>query len=826
MSKRNFASVLVGCPSSWRSSGKSTIGLRWRSRGSATIAPLVVAGMTIACLSAPVRAQTTNVATTPTTTTSQGANSATNAGDIGEITVTAQRREEALSKVPESVSAFNSDTLKTQVIESEQDLAALVPGLVIKQGQNQNQVSFTLRGQTLDPFSGASPAVLTYLNEVPFNGGNSATEYYDFSSLQVLKGPQGTLFGRNATGGAVLYSSALPGNEYGASFTMRTGERDLSEFEAALDLPLIPDTLLVRLAGEYKEQNGYVHNLLAGGTLGDIDTKSARATIVWMPADKIKNTTVFEYSTFGGTEAASELYSYNKLGQTNNGFALTSTLDAIYGEGLVPGLGNGPPGKGTFPGAVAGYLAYQKLNPYDIYLEYNLPHAAYNYFASNTTTFDINSSMTLKNIFGYQSSYSKTPGILSGAPFAALDLYNRTGAFTGPPGGEVFRNNSYSDEIQLQGTATDSFKYIAGVFYDRAANNTGIPIIVGGDLATPLGQALYHTHGTDDSRALYAQGTYDFSRWVNGLSFTAGGRYTWDTVGMSNYADDVFSAGYPYQSKTQNAPSWNANLQYQFTSQMQVYFAQRGSFRAGGFNGAVEPYDNKNYFSNEYTHDFEIGFKFAGRVAGRPTHFNIAAYDQYVTNAQHAIYAVVDGAPSAFTVNVPQAIIKGFETDADIEATDWLRLGIAAANTEAKYSKNLVNLSNLTGTPGYVVPFDSYPDAPRWSGSVYADVTLPVPSEVGDMHLRTDVFGQTYSYFSSNNYSITPGTQLPGYATVALRLSLNHIRGSNVSAAVFAKNLFDKVYYESGYTEGASSGLNTAIVGEPRTIAAEISAQF
>jgi len=821
MVKGHFGSFLFDHASARNSTRRRTVNF-WNSRGSAATGALVLIGLTCVFASAAVRAQILSAATP----TSQGASSAASSDEIGEITVTAERREQALSKVPESVSAFGGETLKTQVVESEQDLAALVPGLIVKDGQNQNQVSFTLRGQTLDPFSGASPAVLTYLNEVPFSGGNSATAFYDFSSLQVLKGPQGTLFGRNATGGAVLYSSALPGEEYGASFTTRVGERDLAEFEAAVDLPLIPETLLVRLAGEYKEQNGYVHNLLAGGTLGDIDTKSGRGTVVWMPADGLKNTTVFEYSDFGGTEAANELNSYYKLGQTNNGFALTSTLDTVYGEGLFPGVGNGPPGRGTFPGAVAGYLAWQKVHPYDIYLEYGLPHDSDNYFASNTTTYDINGTTTLKNIIGYQSSYSKTPGILSGGPFASLDLYNTTGAFTGPPGGEVFRNNSYSDELQLQGTVLSDLRYITGAFYDRAANETGIPVIVGGDLPTPLGQALYHTHGTDDSRAFYAQGSYDFSKWLNGLSFTAGGRYTWDTVGMSNYGDDVFAVGYPYQSKTLNAPSWNANLQWQFTSQMQVYFAQRGSFRAGGFNGAVEPYDNKNYFSNEYTHDFEVGFKFAGRVLGRPAHFNIAAYDQYVTNAQHAIYAVVDGAPSAFTVNVPQAIIKGFEADADIEATDWLRLGIAGAHTEAEYSKDLVNLSNLTGTPGYVIPFDSYPDAPRWSGSVYADVALPVPSEVGDLHLRTDVFGQTYSFFSNNNGAITPDTELPGYATVALRLSLNHIRGTNVSAAVFAKNLFDKVYYQSGYTEGASGGFNTVIVGEPRTIAGEISAKF
>ena len=97
------------------------------------------------------------------------------------IVVTAQRREQSLSEVPVSVSAFNADVLQDRNVTSEQDLASLVPGLIVKSGQNSNQLSFTLRGQTLDPFSGSSPAVLTYLNEAPFTAGNTSTAFFDFS---------------------------------------------------------------------------------------------------------------------------------------------------------------------------------------------------------------------------------------------------------------------------------------------------------------------------------------------------------------------------------------------------------------------------------------------------------------------------------------------------------------------------------------------------------------------------------------------------------------------------------------------------------------------
>ena len=800
---------------------------------------LLSAGSAAIALSAlfasPARAQTdpgtpAAPAVAPAATPAQATPAAqTASGTIGsgEIIVTAERRSESLSKVPLSISALSATTLKERVVTREQDLATVVPGLVVKSGQNQNQVSFTLRGQTLDPFSGASPAVLTYLNEVPFSGGNSATAFYDFSSIQVLKGPQGTLFGRNATGGAVLYASTEPGDVFAGDLTIRGGERNLRQATGGVDIPLIGDKLTIRLAGDYQKQDGYIHDPLTGGRLGDIDNKSGRVTIVARPTDAIKNVAVFEYSDFGGTEANGELYSYYKLGQTNNGFALTSTLDTVYGEGLFPGAGNGPAGPGTFPGGVAGYLAYQKAHPYDVYLSYDLPHHAHNYFFSNTTSINLDDHNTFKNIFGYQSSYSRTPGILSGSPFASLDLYNSSGAFTGPPGGEVFINKSYSEEAQIQGTvASDKLKYIIGGFYNYSTNNTAIPVIVGGELATPLGQVLYHTHGTDDSRALYAQGTYNLSDLVKGLSVTAGGRYTWEAVGMTAYPDHAFAANFPHEQRNLSAPSWNFNIQEQFDAHNQIYFTQRGSFRSGNFNGAVVPYNFVNFFKNEYTHDFEIGYKYSGDVAGRRAHFNIAAYDQIVKNAQHSIYAVVAGAPSAFTVNVPQATIKGIETDGDVQLIDWLKLGFAGAYTDAKYTKNQVDLSSQTGIPGFIVPFDSYPDAPKLSGSLYADVSLPVPSEWGDMHIRADSFTQTHSFFSNNNGNLTPDTKIKGYTTVALRYSWDHIMGSKFSAGVYVKNLLDKLYYASGYVEGASGGFNTVIPGEPRAVGGEVSVKF
>ncbi|HKX21670.1 MAG TPA: TonB-dependent receptor, partial [Rhizorhapis sp.] len=730
------------------------------------------------------------------------------------------------SKVPVSVSALTAEMLQERNVSSEQDLAAVVPGLIVKSGQNSNQISFTLRGQTLDPFSGSSPAVLTYINEAPQSAGNTSTAFFDFSSVQVLKGPQGTLFGRNATGGAILYETSKPGDVYGGYLTVKGGERNYIQVQGAVDLPL-SDALKVRLAADYNKQDGYIRNAKTGSTLGDTDALSGRITVVFEPSSGFKNTIVAQYSDFGGTEGAGGLYSYHACGETNNGYTLTSTLDCVYGlnSPFAPTLGDGPVGDGTWPGAVPGYLAWQQQHPYEVWLSYDLPHKAHAAFVTNTTEVELGDSLTLKNIFNYSDAFARTPGILSGSPFGSLNLYNRTGLGNGPPGGEEFSTEAVSNELQLQGTS-GALEYIVGAFYSWSKKKEYIPVIVGSELPTPLADIAYYYHQRSKSKAVFAQLTYALT---DQLKVSAGGRYTWETVGLDQITGSLFNLNgdTPLKQKAKlHDPSWTFNVQYQIDSNNMIYFAQRGSFRAGGFNGAVVPFNNTNFFGNENTYDFELGYKFAGLLGDVRSRLNIAIYRQYVKHAQHSIYALVNGNPAAFTVNVPEKRIQGVEFDGNFNIAPWLEFGFSGAYTVAKFTKNVVDLSSATGVAGLTIPFDTYTDAPKWAGSVYTVVGLPIPEELGELKWRTDIFGQTKSYFSNNEGSITPRTQLPGYVTVDMRLSWDEISGSNFSVAAYVKNLFDKLYYNSGYVEGASGGFNTAIWGEPQTFGAELTYRF
>jgi iron complex outermembrane receptor protein len=820
----------------------------------------------------PALAQDTSAAAAPAAAQDAGAAPAPAAGegqaaDAGEIIVTAQRREEKLSKVPVSVVAFGAETLRTRVINSEQDMSSLVPGLLVKNGQNSNQLSFSMRGQTLDPFSGTSPAVLTYVNEAPYIPNNTATAFFDLGSIQVLKGPQGTLFGRNATGGAVLYSTPMPGNDVGGYLTLRGGERNSFQAQGAIDLPIVTDKLAVRLAFDYTKSDGYIKNVNTGNTLGDKNSKSGRVTIAFTPTDTIKNTTLVQYSRVRGTEGVGNLYNYYTTGGigsqfidngispvlNTNGFQLTSTLDTVYNvlsgaiknrDGFFIGDSNLTPGPayapGRWPGGVAGYAAWSRANPYKIWLQFDLPHKAYNFYATNTTEVEVSDLLKVKNIFSYMKGHSRTPGNLAGGPFGSLWLYNDPNnamglSGTGGPGGQTFQSRDISEELQIQGnSADDKLQYTAGVYYSRSKKFEIIPVFVGADLdpvtAAPFGLPAdidYTYHTKDTSKAVYAQVTYKFT---DKLTAVAGGRYTWEKVWLAQAPGNVFGdTTFIPQTRKLSAPAWTASLQYQIDNHNMIYLSQRGSFRSGNFNGTVAPAiagPNTNFFGNEYVKDLELGYKYNGFVGNAPAHLNTAIYETIVKKAQHAVYAVIQGNPAGFTLNVPEAKIKGVEVDGGIGLTSWLDLSFNVAYTDAKYTKNIVNMEPLTGQAGYFITFTSYPDTPKWSGSVAADLKLPVPDSLGKMSIRADLYKQTKTFFSSNEGSVTPGTSLKGYTTVNLRYSWNEIMNSKVSAGVFVRNVADKLYYVSGYALGASAGLNTAYPGEPRTFGAELSVKF
>jgi iron complex outermembrane receptor protein len=201
-----------------------------------------------------------------------------------------------------------------------------------------------------------------------------------------------------------------------------------------------------------------------------------------------------------------------------------------------------------------------------------------------------------------------------------------------------------------------------------------------------------------------------------------------------------------------------------------------------------------------------------------PLRLNLAAYNEWIRDAQHATSVVVGGAPAAITVNVPSARVSGFEADGQVRPVSWMNVGASLNYIDARFIDNMVSIAG-----GQPVAFGPYPDTPRWSGTAFGELSAPLkPGVTGS--LRADVYSQANVWFDARANS-NPGTNLPAYTLVNFRaaVSLDHT-GLTLSANV--RNAFDRVYYVGGEALGLLFQDNMAVPGDRRTFTVEARYQF
>jgi iron complex outermembrane receptor protein len=741
------------------------------------------------------------------------------ADEFGTITVTARRRDETLDKVPASVSAFSTEQLAARSISTESDLQRAVPGLTIRESLSSNQLNYSLRGQSVDAYSSSSPGVLPYFNEFQVTT-TSATSFIDLESVQVIKGPQGTLFGRNTTGGAVLYGTAKPTNDLSGFAKARIGNYDLREGELVLNLPLVTDRVLVRLAGSILRRDGFMYDDLNDVDLGRDSAQTGRISVLLRPSDRLENITMFQYNSTNGTNAGSPIFNVYPASVT----AITYS---------PPGLGPGWPiyvagNPGVDPAGLASFAAAQALRgPYRVSFNSDSEHRGRSKILTNTTTFEASDDITLKNIVGYSYGRSADSTDVDGTPYAIYsngldELHDR----------QVFSAKQWSEEFQVQGKAFDSrLEYIVGGYLGYEKKYFYIPTSFFDlrPLVPTVPGADKENVQISKNQGLFVHGSYGIN---DQLKFTAGFRYTWEQVRANHLPRSLYGQlGFAPNGirETFSKPSWNVGLEYQANSDLLLYVTHRGSWRSGGFNtnsqlapGSIAV--GGALFLPETTKDIEAGLKYNGSLGNTPLRFNVAAYNQWVDNIQRAVYVNITTpiplGPTALTANVPQAKITGIELEAEIRPASWLTLGANFAYTDARFNKNIVTLFGVT------TAFGPFPDTPKTTGSIFAQISVPLAGDMGEMSFRGDFYSQSKFFYSSVNNTINPGSVLPGYSVANFRVNWNEISGSKVSAAFFVKNAFNKTYYTGGLALGSVLGLNTAIPGRPRMYGAEVSVNF
>ena len=747
----------------------------------------------------------------------------------GDIIVTAQRRSESLQRTPVAVSVVGSEALMKKAITSQADLQSAVPGLQVKASQSSDQLNYAIRGQSLDPFSSVRPGVLPYFTEVQVGGAGSGA-FYDLQSVQVLKGPQGPLFGRNATGGAVLVTSARPEKTFGGYISGRLGNYKLREIEGALNIPLIGDTAILRIAGLFERRDGFQFNLFDNRRIGDVKREAVRGTLLLKPTPGLTNTTVVDYLHSGGSSTTNVIYSIFAPGQKGPG----ATFDPVPANVLFsPGLDGaiGVPGAwaaylalhpGADPAGIIAFAAKQKARgPFVVDVDGANSHLAKNLVVSNITTYDIAQNTQIKNVFGYTKIKAFDRAEFDGSPFGIDTL--------GPQG---LRTNlrQISEELQLIGKA-GPLSYVTGIYFsDEKLDYFSESLIF--DLQ-PFGISDQFNHGitTNKTLAPYAQGTFDLSGLTGlaGLSATAGVRYTREKVRLARQPDDIYVTqpnpvyDLQPQSRTFKKFSWQLGVQEQLDNVL-LYAVSRHSFRSGGFNSIAPPIDGfGNEGGSEYrpetATDVEIGAKFHGNIAGAPLRVNIAAYNLWVKQIQRVTYALILGIPSAITVNVPKATIKGLEVDATYTPSKWLNLGGSVNFSKGKFTDNLVRVAG--GAP---VAYGPYPDLPKFSGTAFAELSAPIGGGMS-ASLRGDVYRQSKTFFSSAQAALNPGAVIPGYTLVDFRAAIeNKNRGWSLAANI--KNAFNRVYYVGGLPFESVFALNAAVPGAPRTFFVQAGYRF
>jgi iron complex outermembrane recepter protein len=210
--------------------------------------------------------------------------------------------------------------------------------------------------------------------------------------------------------------------------------------------------------------------------------------------------------------------------------------------------------------------------------------------------------------------------------------------------------------------------------------------------------------------------------------------------------------------------------------------------------------------------DVEVGAKFNGLIGGAPVQLNVDGYNVWADDIQKVGYAVINDIPQSATVNVPTGTVKGIEGDFQIAPLPHLRLGANVSYTDAEFHNSLAPLFGVFTT------FGPYGDSPRFSGSVFAEVNMPLVDNYGTLTYRVDSFAQSSFYFSNTADTFTPGSQVPGYALVNMRLDwANPFGAKGWTVGAFVKNLADRLYYLGGTGSAQATSFEAALPGPPRT---------
>jgi iron complex outermembrane receptor protein len=751
--------------------------IAYRFAGSTVLA--VLAGILVPNF--PAAAQETDVTDTAANAT------------LEEIVVTARRRNEDLQKVPIAITAMSAGDLRDKRVETVNDLQHFVPSLTALNATNRDSDELSIRGL---------PGVVAYFAEAPVvsalsaassgptstGSGSGSGLYYDLQDIQVLKGPQSTLFGGTTSGGAILFEPKKPTGDYEGYVQATLGNYWDHELEGAINVPVIAEKLLIRMAGQTQQRDGFTEDVVHHKDLDNRDFFAGRVGVTIQPSDDVDNYLV--YSSY-----------YNH----NNG----------TGERLTAVNPSSPAALAFGPAIFKALAEETALGPRATALDTNELGKEYTFRFVDTAQWKAADNLTIRNIAAYTESKYLFRWDLDGSSLPLI-------ASTNPNG---WSNNvaAYSEELQFQGKSlNDTLIWTAGGFL-QFVHPAGYSYVQSIEFDIPLNTFIHNplttaSHSVTREQALYAQANYDLGDILDdlsGLKVTGGYRYSFDYASSlqnaydglnlcqanpklsvpncANATDGNFSEG-----------TWTTEMDYQVTPDLLLYATGRRGYNPGGFN-LYAPAGQSRKYQPETVVDVEAGIKANWSLWDMPGRIALDGFHDHYTNIQRAV-ALVGSGINTITENAALATLEGIEFEGHINPIDSLELSGIYAYSNSRYDKYFSASTNqdLSGLP--------FTGGPRNQYSTTAKYTLPVADRLGKISLAATYSWQAHVQISDHEL----GSILPPHGLLDLRMDWNDIAGRPVDAAFFMTNATDQVYLVGGTVVYSALGVNPVLYGEPR----------
>jgi len=712
--------------------------------------------------------------------TSQSASAqSTGASAIEEITVTARRREESLQDVPIALSAFTGEELDIRGAVDITELQKSTPNLTLQvaRGSNSTLIAFIRGVGQQDPLWGFDPGVGLYVDDVYIARPQGAVlDIFDVERIEVLRGPQGTLYGRNTIGGAVKYVTRRIGSESSLSVRGAIGTESQADLVLKGAAPL-SDTFAVSAAVATYNRDGYGTNVTTGEDHYDKDVLAARLSLEFTPSDDL----FFRLSADRTEDDSAPKHGYRIIAPSG---------DTIYDTFAGIGDANSVTTEGV-----------------SLLAEWSL--------SENTT---------LKSISAWREGRTDTLIDFDGLPEPLLDVP------------AYYADDQFSQEFQILYTA-DRWQAVGGLYYLDASAEGAFDTIIGN--AVPgVGFSVF-TGGTVDTESIAAFADVSFDI-TDRFAASVGARWTRDDKTADQLRQNYLGLGTPFFGNAGavalGAPLTDytnerrfdeftprVSLSYGFSPAMTAYASYGKGFKSGGFDmrGDAAAYpDTVNGYDSETVSSYEIGLK--GTVAERMTFATALFKSDYEDQQITSQFLIPPTTVVSFVDNAADSNLWGWEFEGTAAFTDTISARLSLGYIDAEFDE-FVTFNPATGQRENLADQRDFQNTPEWTGSLALDFRFPLAAGGAIAFIPSAAYRDDSQMFEF----ATPGLDQPSYWLYDTSLVWTS-ESERYRLGLHGKNLTDEEYRVGGYNFNAPLTGNALIgfYGPPRTWTASFEVSF